>query len=109
MLRRKQIMITDWLDDYLTAISKRYDISYSEVIRIATSFFFAETLCLAYPKKYKLNISAKDISKVLKHMAENEDYIEESRKLISDVYYETKNILKDRVKQIGASLNNNSA
>ena len=49
MLNRKQIMMTHWLDDYTKYLSEQYDISYSEVLRLAASLSFAKFACALYP------------------------------------------------------------
>jgi hypothetical protein len=102
-LRRKQVMITGWLDDFIKMVSQKYDISYSEVLRLCTSYFFAITLAAVNPKRYKMSITPQKIALVLKQRETDKRGFEESRKLMADIYWETKKILELRTEELKKS------
>jgi len=99
MLRRKQVMISDWLDDSIQYVSNRYDISYSEVIRVSVAYFLGGILAEADPK-YKMSVSWKDIAKLVEQSWDVKADLEETRQVIYDIYGEAKKILKNRSEEI---------
>jgi hypothetical protein len=99
MLRRKQVMISDWLDDFVQYTAQKYDISYSEVLRLGTAYFLADVLSKADPK-YKMKVTSKEISKVVYDGLEQCGDVEVTRKLIADIYHESKRILQARIEDV---------
>ena len=103
MLRRKQVMISDWLDDFLHAASKRYKLSYSEIIRIATCHHMISVICERDPK-FKMLTTTKQVAKNMKAYCKGTAGEVETRKMIADIYLEAKKILDIRLKEINKEL-----
>jgi len=105
MLRRKQVLVSDWLDDFVNYVSKRYDISYSEVIRVSVAYMLTGILAGA-DSKYEMTVTWEDLAQVLQKSWENEGDLENTRKVISDVYWDAKKILSDRMAKIKSNPKN---
>lgn len=88
MLKRQQILLTDWLSEFIKFISERYDISFSEVVRAAICIVFSHMTSVMYPG-YKLVFTEKDIARVVKKINRSKNKEEEElHKLISRIYFE---------------------
>lgn len=87
MLERYQVLLSDWLAVHLKNISKKYDISFSEAIRIALSLQIPKLVSIAYPK-CKYTVDDKKLVKTIKKASQDESSREELHKLLSDIYFE---------------------
>ena len=106
MLKRKQILLPDWLDDYIKEISSAYNVSYSEVVRVMLSFSFGQVAAKLYPQ-YEFSI---DVDRMIASSREHnngEVNVEDNRKLRADIYYEAKKIIDDHIKTL-KKINNSS-
>lgn len=102
MLRRKQIMMSDWLDDFIQEICKKYNVSYSEAVRVMLSYGFAQVLCKIYPE-YNFSIDADRMASASRELNDGKIDIEANQKLTADIYFEARRILDDCVKKMKAS------
>ncbi|MCA9400752.1 MAG: hypothetical protein KC713_03935 [Candidatus Omnitrophica bacterium] len=98
MLRRKQVMVSDWLDDFIIEISQHYNLSYSEAVRIMLSFGFAQVVTKISPD-YSFSIDAQDIADASKERNNGKINPEIKRKLTADIYFEARNILENYLKK----------
>lgn len=87
MLKRYQILLTEWLADHLKAISEKYDISMSEAVRLVLSLQIPKLISIAYPK-YKTAISDKKLVTTIRKARNNQIYTEDLHKLFSNIYFE---------------------
>ena len=99
MLRRKQVMMTDWLDDMVKFIAKSYDLSYSEFVRIAVGYHIAEVMAAKKPG-CKLTITPKKIAYITDKYDADKSSLEENRQLIADIYFQTKRIITNYMKDM---------
>lgn len=89
MLKRYQVLINDWLADYVKYFSEKYDLSFSEVIRIMLCLQTGQWVSLVYPN-FKFKISLKKIKSQLKKLDKQQTLEEEEHKLISKLYFEAR-------------------
>lgn len=87
MLKRHQILLTDWLEEHLKAISEKYDISMSEAVRLVLSLQIPKLVSIAYPK-YKTVIADKKFVAAIKAASNSKMGEENFHKLISQIYFE---------------------
>ena len=94
MLKRHQVLLNDWLADFIKHRSKKYDLSFSEDIRIGLCLYFTTMLSIQNPNfKSEMNIEVMaDI--IRKHLdpTVNED---EKSKAISKVYFESRKAIEN--------------
>ena len=96
MLKRQQVLLSDWLVDYIKFLSEKFDLSFSEVIRGTLSLQFLNTISTLYPK-HKPALSNNEISKILLSASKKKQTEEELRRLISKIYFEARKAIEFRL------------
>lgn len=96
MLKRYQILLEDWLADYIKHLAEIHDTSFSETIRLTLCFEYLDMAVFAY--KYKAGLTKAEIVKAL-NKSLNKKYAEEDRhKIISKLYFEGRKAIEFRLK-----------
>ncbi len=96
MLKRHQVLLSDWHQDYIKFISKRYDISTSEAIRVQMCIAILAVVPLLFPE-YKSNLRIDDILKMAKKWAKGEVEMEDQHKILSKIYFEARKAVEFRL------------
>ena len=96
MLLRQQVLLEDWLVEYLKFLSERFDLSFSEVIRIGLCAQFDEMISLAFPK-IKSKINKKEFLRRLMLSEKSKESREELLKYISMIYFEARKTIEARM------------
>ena len=65
MLKRNQILLSDWLTDYYKHLADVYDLSFSEMIRIGLSLTVIAGVSRVYPK-YKPGLDIDEVVEIVK-------------------------------------------
>ena len=99
MLKRNQVLLSDWHEDYIKFLSKTYDISTSEAIRVQLCIAILAMVPLLFPE-YKPNIRIDDILKVVKKWAKGEVENEDNHKTLSKIYFEARKAAEFRLSKI---------
>ena len=92
MLKRYQVLMNDWLADFTKSNSKKYDISFSEGIRIGLCLHYLMTLAKKCPD-HTVDISTDDVFDQLKNYSGSGKDKEELQKTLSKIYFETRKLL----------------
>lgn len=87
MLKRYQVLFEDWLADHLKAISKKYDISFSEAVRIVLCLQIPRMIKIACPKCNTATLDRKLIE-TIKAANRNKTNMEDLHRLIAKIYFE---------------------
>lgn len=98
MLKRYQVLLPDWLEDYLTTLVDSYDLSFSEVIRIALCVEILTVVPLLYPE-FKPDIDAKKISKLIGKKLKEEIDQDEIHRIMSKIYFEARKAVEYRIEK----------
>jgi hypothetical protein len=89
MLKRYQVLLPDWLEDYIKFTVDRFDLSFSEIIRLEICMAILTSVKNYYPE-YKSGISLEEIyGKVNQYTAQGLDRGEMYR-IISSIYFEAR-------------------
>jgi len=96
MLKRYQVLLTDWQEEYVKFLADRYDLSFSEVIRIVIVLEAIMITGLLHPE-YKTGIPIKDVMVELKKMSRPDRSEVEFYKLISAGYFEARKAIEYRM------------
>ena len=91
MLRRYQILLTDWLGDLVKLYSEKYDVSFSETIRLMLCMQLEHLCSLRFPK-HKIRTPLKQILKKLDEAEKRGNLQETHHKLMSEIYFEARKI-----------------
>ena len=87
MLQRYQVLIGDWLAEHLKTISAKYDISFSEAIRIVLCLQIPKLVKVAYPKFNLANLDDEMVNHIKRTNNSRQD-LEEFHKYLSKIYFE---------------------
>ena len=89
MLKRYQVLLNDWLVDYIKTFAEKYDMSFSEIIRIMLCLQSGAWITSVYPD-YKFKINLKEIEKQLRILNKKKTLEEDEHKLASKIYFEAR-------------------
>ena len=98
-MKRNQVLLSDWLEDYMNFLSKRFNVSTSEAIRIQLCIAILAMVPLLFPE-YKPNIIIDDFLKVTEKWAKGEVENEDHHKILSKVYFEARKAAEFRLSKI---------
>lgn len=96
MLKRYQVLLPDWMQDYIQFIADKYDLSFSETIR---GEICVAILCITshlYPD-YKSGLSTKEFLDQIKKIADEKMTKEKMHKVISQVSHEARKYVEYRL------------
>jgi hypothetical protein len=95
MLKRYQVLLPDWLEDYLKWGVNQYGVSFSEIIRLEICFSVLAMIEELHPE-YKPNLSMKDILSVARSSNKTKVKKEDINRLASRIYFETRKAIEYR-------------
>ena len=111
MLKRYQVLLPDWLGEYVEHQVDKYDLSFSEIIRAEICYSILAGIASMYPD-YKLGITAQEISKMEEKNTKDRVSRGEMHKILSKIYFETRKAVEFRLarekKKIKKTRNNKS-
>ena len=93
MLKRHQVLLEDYLVEYIRYNAEKYDISFSEAIRLALCIQYGNWISENYPQiKYPFAPKKLKLRGINTHW-EKRDLLKH-HKLISDIYFETRKAIE---------------
>ena len=96
MLKRYQVLLDDWLADYIKLLAERYDLSFSEIIRVTLCYEFINMTHALYPK-YRLALTKKEIARRVKKINAHKLTRAEHHMILSKVYFEARKAIEFRL------------
>jgi hypothetical protein len=99
MLKRCQVLLTDWQVEYLKNTAERYDQSFSEVVRIFISHGFLYIIPLLHPE-YKPKITGRQLAEMTRKAGNPDTSIEEQHQLVSKLYFEARKVVEYRLSKV---------
>ena len=96
MLKRYQVLINDWMEDYIKLIAEKYDISTSAVLRVHLGFAILHIIKTLYPG-YKSNLSDKELRELAKKAAKGELENPEGSQMMSKILFEARKAVEFRL------------
>jgi len=98
VLKRYQVLLPDWLEEYIKHLADKYDLSFSEVIRVEICIAIINTISKLYPD-YKLGFTPKDILDWIKKDVQVDMERDEEHRMLSKIYFETRKAIEYRFNQ----------
>ncbi len=95
-LKRYQVMLDDWMGDYVKFVADIYDLTDSEVIRGHMCFGFLYAISMMYPE-YKARLESKEFVGLSKKMNKANLDIGEFHQLTSKIIFETRKAVEYRM------------
>jgi len=99
MLKRCQVLLDDWQEEYIKDAAERYDLSFSEVVRIFLSQGFIQAVRQLNPE-YKTGMTLKQFTKMATTRGRPSSPIEEQRKFIGEIYFEARKAVEYRLSKV---------
>ena len=99
MLKRYQVLLPDWLEDYLKRGVERSNVSFSEIIRLEICLGILATIEELHPE-YKLGLTLKDILSRIKTYAKPIPPKDKISSFMSTIYFETRKAIEYRSSKI---------
>jgi len=96
MLKRYQVLLPDWLGDYIKILVDKYDLSFSEVIRVEICMAILNSTPSLYPE-YKPGITSKEIYRMQKEEAQEDMEREDTHSILSKIYFEARKAIEHRL------------
>jgi hypothetical protein len=100
VLKRYQVLLPDWLGEYVEYLVNTYDLSFSEMIRAEICYSILAGIGSIYPD-YKLSITAQEISKLAKNNIHPKVNKAEMHRILSKMYFETRKVVEFRLAKEG--------
>ena len=100
MLKRCQVLLSDWQVEYIKNVSERYDQSFSEVVRIFLCEGFLYIIPLLHPE-YKSKISARQLVEMTRESGGPKTTLERQHQLVSKLYFEARKVVEHRMAKAG--------
>lgn len=98
MLKRYQVLLPDWLGDYIKILVDKYDLNFSEVIRVEICMAILNSTPNLYPE-YKPGIMSKEIYRLQREEAQEDMEREDTHSILSKIYFETRKAIEYRLTQ----------
>lgn len=96
MLKRYQVLLPEWLGEWVEHLVDTYDLSFSEIIRAEICYSILAGTANLYPD-HKLGLTVQELSKQAKNNAEEEMNRDEMLRTISKMYFETRKAVEFRL------------
>jgi hypothetical protein len=90
-----QVLLEDWLSEYIEFLSKRYDLSISSIIRTHICLAIISTIPLIYPEHNFASLE-NELQELAKTTAKKESDEADIHKLISKVIFEARKAVEYR-------------
>jgi len=96
MLKRYQVLLPDWLEDYINYLADKHDMNFSEVIRTAISLSILTTVPSLYPE-FKPVITPKEICNLSKEYKKDKVENNGTDRILSKIYFEARKAAEYRI------------
>ena len=96
MLKRYQVLLNDWTEDYIKLVAEKYDISTSAVIRVHMALAIMFVINTLHPE-YKPNLADKEFQELSKKAARGKLDETEAHQVISRILFEARKAVEFRL------------
>jgi len=96
VLKKYQVLIPEWLEEYIKYLAEKYDLSFSEIIRAEVCFSILNTVNHFFPE-HKSSLKPQEILEMMKDKLENDFEREELHRILSKIYFETRKAVEHRL------------
>jgi len=96
MLKRYQVLLSDWIEDYIKLVAERYDISTSAVIRVHMALAIIFVITTLHPE-YKPNLADKEFQELSKKATKGILEEAEAHQVMSRILFEARKAAEFRL------------
>jgi len=94
MLKRYQVLLNGWLADHLKEVAEKYDLSFSEIIRVSLCMIAGENISQKYPQHKFPDLRAKMKTFIKQRDKKGTVDPEEFHRFLSKLYFETRKAIE---------------
>jgi hypothetical protein len=96
--KRYQVLLSDWMEDYLKFITDRYDLNFSSAIRVHMCLGILYVISQLEPD-YKIDLKSEDLIAFSKKASRGEMTEEKGHQLFSKIIFETRKAIEHRIEK----------
>lgn len=96
ILKRYQVLLPDWLEDYVKFLVDKHDLSFSEILRAEICFSILCSVTHLFPE-YKLDLTCENMLTHLETSVGNDINREDMHQMLSRIYFETRKATEHRL------------
>ncbi len=101
MLKRYQILLNSWQAEHYKRVSTKYDVSFSEMVRLALCIDMLKTARINYPD-HTIDLNEKELNKIIAAKElEGKIGAERFHSFISKVYFEARKVAELSAEDFG--------
>ena len=89
MLKRHQVLLSDWIEDYIKVVAEKYDLSSSAIIRVHVALGIIFAITALYPE-YKVNFRDEEFQALAKKVSKGELDEADAHQVISRILFEAR-------------------
>lgn len=94
MLKRYQVLLNDWLAEHMKEVAEKYDVSFSEILRVSLCLQTLKNISEVCPKCSEANMD-----KLMKQIIKKKNHADgldpaQMHKFLSDLYFETRKAIE---------------
>lgn len=94
--KRYQVLLSDWMEDYMKFIAERYDMNFSSAIRVHMCLGMLYAISNVEPN-YKIDVPKDELLKLSKKASKDDLQEEEIHQLLSKIIFETRKAVEFRL------------
>jgi hypothetical protein len=94
--KRYQVLLSDWMEDYIKFVAERYDLNASSVIRLNLCSGILRNISILCPE-YKMDLDDKEFVELIKKASKNELMEEEGHRMMSKILFEARKAVEYRL------------
>ena len=102
MKKKYQVLIPDWLEDYIKYLAERYGMNFSEIIRAEICYAILCHVTHFYPD-FKPSINPNEILGWLKNPSKEDLGKKEMHQVLSKIYFEARKAVEHRLEEARAA------
>ncbi len=99
MLKRYQVLLPDWLEDYIKIGVETYGFSFSELIRLEVCLSILTQIPALHPE-YKPRVNLTDILKAINQVSKEGVNKKKYSRFVSQIYFETRKAVEYRMQKL---------
>lgn len=101
MLKRCQVLLMDWQEEYLKNVAERTDVSFSETVRVFLSAGFLWLIPIIH-QEYKYHPNGKELKKLVNKATNPKIQRDEQYKILAKLYFEARKAVEYRLSKVEA-------
>lgn len=96
MLKKYQVLIPEWLEEYIILLAAKYDLSFSEIIRSEVCFSILCTVTHFFPD-FKSSLKPQELLEMMSEKFADDVERGEMYRFLSKMYFEARKAVEHRL------------